>query len=69
MLKTSSILIVGAGGLGCPAAQYLAGSGVGHIGLVDYDEVECSNLHRQLLHSEENIGMPKVTSACIALKK
>ncbi|XP_034253289.1 adenylyltransferase and sulfurtransferase MOCS3 [Thrips palmi] len=68
-LKTSSILIVGVGGLGCPAAQYLAGSGVGHIGLVDYDEVECSNLHRQLLHTEDSIGVPKVTSASIALKK
>lgn len=68
-LKTSSVLIVGAGGLGCPSAQYLAGSGVGHIGLVDYDEVECSNLHRQLLHSEDNIGVSKVTSAAEALKK
>ena len=68
-MKTSSVLIVGAGGLGCPSAQYLAGSGVGHIGLVDYDEVECSNLLRQLLHSEDNIGVSKVTSAAEALKK
>lgn len=68
-MKASSVLIVGAGGLGCPAAQYLAGSGVGHIGLIDYDEVERSNLHRQLLHSEESIGISKVSSAAAALRK
>lgn len=68
-LKSASVLIVGTGGLGCPAAQYLAGSGVGHIGLVDYDDVERSNLHRQLLHSEETVGQSKVSSAYDALKK
>lgn len=68
-LTAASVLIVGAGGLGCPASQYLTGAGVGCIGLVDYDDVECSNLHRQLLHSEESIGMPKVSSASEALKR
>ena len=47
-LRTSSVLIVGAGGLGCPAAIYLAAAGIGHLGIVDYDQVELSNLHRQV---------------------
>ncbi|XP_049963561.1 adenylyltransferase and sulfurtransferase MOCS3 isoform X1 [Schistocerca serialis cubense] len=68
-LKTSSVLIVGAGGLGCPSALYLAGAGVGHIGIIDYDEVELNNLHRQLLHSEASLGTPKVESAVEALKR
>ncbi|XP_055852800.1 adenylyltransferase and sulfurtransferase MOCS3-2 [Episyrphus balteatus] len=68
-LKKSSFLIVGAGGLGCPAAQYLAAAGAGTIGLVDYDDVEKSNLHRQILHSEHFVGIPKVLSAKSALLK
>lgn len=68
-LKTSSVLIVGAGGLGCPSALYLAGAGVGHIGIIDYDQVELNNLHRQLLHSEARLGTPKVDSAVEALKR
>jgi len=55
------------GGLGCPAAAYLAGAGVGTIGLVDGDVVEESNLHRQVLHSTARIGMTKVESAMVAL--
>ncbi|KAF2237352.1 hypothetical protein EV356DRAFT_574147 [Viridothelium virens] len=61
-LKDAKICIVGAGGLGCPAAAYLAGAGVGTIGLVDGDTVEISNLHRQVLHSTAKVGMPKVDS-------
>lgn len=68
-IKAASVLIVGCGGLGCPAAQYLVGCGIGKLGLVDYDLVEENNLHRQLLHTEENIGLPKVKSAAAALKK
>ncbi|XP_062121124.1 adenylyltransferase and sulfurtransferase MOCS3 [Drosophila sulfurigaster albostrigata] len=68
-LKTSSVLIVGAGGLGCPAAQYLAGAGCGHVGLVDYDRVDKSNLHRQTLHTITRIGMDKTESAKIALEE
>ncbi|XP_024943042.1 adenylyltransferase and sulfurtransferase MOCS3 [Cephus cinctus] len=62
-IKNSSVLIVGAGGLGCPSALYLAGAGVGCIGIVDYDDVEVNNLHRQLLFTEDNIGTPKVDAA------
>lgn len=54
---------MGAGGLGCPAALYLASAGVGHIGIIDYDNVEINNLHRQLLYTETNIGTSKVNSA------
>ncbi|THC91249.1 hypothetical protein EYZ11_009288 [Aspergillus tanneri] len=62
-LRAAKILIVGAGGLGCPAALYLAGAGVGTIGLVDGDTVESSNLHRQVLHRSRNVGKFKVDSA------
>lgn len=62
-LRSSSVLIIGAGGLGCPAALYLAGAGVGTIGLVDGDTVEQSNLHRQILHRTRNVGKLKVDSA------
>jgi molybdopterin/thiamine biosynthesis adenylyltransferase len=57
------------GGLGSTAAFYLAGAGVGKIGLVDYDIVEVSNLQRQIIHSEETIGIPKVISARDTLLK
>jgi molybdopterin/thiamine biosynthesis adenylyltransferase len=62
------VLIVGLGGLGCPAAAYLAGAGIGTLGLMDGDTVDMSNLHRQILHSTERIGMMKVESAEVALK-
>lgn len=68
-LRSSSVLIVGAGGLGCPAAQYLAGAGVGTLGLVDGDVVEHSNLHRQVLHRTKNVGKFKVDSAIESLKE
>lgn len=62
-LKESKVLIIGAGGLGCPAAAYIAGAGVGTLGIVDGDEVEISNLHRQILHNGSKVGMKKVDSA------
>lgn len=68
-IKDSSVLIVGAGGLGCPAALYLTCAGVGHIGIVDYDDVEINNLHRQLLYTEANIGTTKVTAAAESLNR
>ncbi|XP_014672899.1 PREDICTED: adenylyltransferase and sulfurtransferase MOCS3-like isoform X2 [Priapulus caudatus] len=66
-LRQSSVLLVGAGGLGCPAAIYLAAAGIGCIGIVDYDEVELSNLHRQILHTEARIGWVKSTSIAEAI--
>ncbi|MBM3152322.1 MAG: molybdopterin-synthase adenylyltransferase MoeB, partial [Chloroflexi bacterium] len=62
-LKSSSALIIGAGGLGSPAALYLAAAGVGRIGLVDYDVVDASNLQRQVLHGTGAVGERKVQSA------
>ncbi|KAL9123811.1 MAG: hypothetical protein Q9217_006797 [Psora testacea] len=67
-LKSARVLIIGLGGLGCPAAMYLAGAGVGTIGVMDGDEVEPSNLHRQVLHSTDQVGWSKTTSAVKALK-
>lgn len=62
-LLKSSVLIVGLGGLGCPVAIYLASSGVGKLVLADFDEVELSNLQRQIAHGSGDIGRPKVESA------
>ena len=66
-LKTASVLIVGAGGLGCPAALYLAASGIGRIGIIDGDTIDMSNLHRQVAHKEINIGKSKADSLCQAI--
>lgn len=62
-LKESKILVIGAGGLGCPALLYLSAAGVGTIGIVDDDEVDASNLHRQVLHTTKSVGMAKCESA------
>lgn len=62
-LKDARVLVVGAGGLGSPAALYLAAAGVGHIGLVDADLVDVSNLQRQVLHGSSTVGRPKLDSA------
>lgn len=62
-LLDARVLVVGAGGLGSPAAYYLAAAGVGTIGIVDHDVVDRSNLQRQILHSDERVGTPKVESA------
>jgi adenylyltransferase/sulfurtransferase len=62
-LKESSVLCIGAGGLGSPSTMYLAAAGVGHIGLVDMDEVDASNIQRQLLHGTDDIGRKKIESA------
>ena len=67
LLARSSVLLVGAGGLGSPAALYLAAAGVGTIGIADPDKVELSNLHRQVLHSFDTLGLPKTVSAAEAL--
>ncbi len=62
-LKNSSVLLIGAGGLGSPNAMYLAAAGVGHLGLVDFDVVDASNLQRQVIHGTSDIGRPKLESA------
>ncbi len=62
-LRQARVLVVGAGGLGSPAALYLAAAGIGTLGLVDADRVELSNLQRQILHFTQDIGTPKVDSA------
>ncbi len=62
-LKRSSVLCIGAGGLGSPMALYLAAAGVGRLGMVDFDVVEFSNLQRQIIHSTNDVGRPKLTSA------
>jgi molybdopterin/thiamine biosynthesis adenylyltransferase len=67
-LESARMLLVGAGGLGSPAAFYLAAAGVGVLKLVDDDVVDRSNLQRQILHTEAGIGMPKVESAAAALR-
>lgn len=68
-LKSSRVLIVGAGGLGSPAAMYLACAGVGTIGIVDEDTVSISNLQRQILHGSDSLGMKKVESAKQTLER
>ncbi|WP_303673769.1 molybdopterin-synthase adenylyltransferase MoeB [Vampirovibrio chlorellavorus] len=67
-LKKAKVLLVGAGGLGCPAGLYLAAAGVGTLGVVDFDRVERSNLQRQIAHRVENIGQSKVESLIAAMR-
>ena len=67
-LKQARVLVVGAGGLGSPAMLYLAAAGVGTIGVIDDDQVEATNLQRQVIHADARIGMPKVFSAEAAMK-
>lgn len=62
-LKKAKVLVIGAGGLGCPILQYLAPAGVGTIGIVDFDKVEIHNLHRQIIYTENQVGLAKATTA------
>ncbi|GAA3985033.1 adenylyltransferase/sulfurtransferase MoeZ [Mucilaginibacter dorajii] len=68
LLQQAKVLIVGAGGLGCPAAQYLTSTGVGTIGIADFDVVSESNLHRQILYTPADIGQEKAILACMRLQ-
>jgi molybdopterin/thiamine biosynthesis adenylyltransferase len=62
-LKKAKVLVIGAGGLGCPVLQYLATAGVGTIGIVDFDKIELHNLHRQILYTENQVGQNKAITA------
>lgn len=68
-LKKASVLVVGAGGLGCPVLQYLTAAGVGHIGIVDFDIVDYSNLQRQVLYTVDDVGKPKAETAAKKLSR
>ncbi|MFT0715471.1 ThiF family adenylyltransferase [Flagellimonas lutimaris] len=68
-LRNAKVLLVGVGGLGCPAAMYLAGAGVGEIGLMDHDKVDMSNLHRQVLFQESDVARSKAVVAKEQLEK
>lgn len=67
-LKKARVLVIGAGGLGCPILQYMATAGVGTIGIVDFDIIELHNLHRQILYTEEHVGQSKAVTAKSVLK-
>ena len=67
-IKQAKVLVVGAGGLGCPLLQYLCAAGVGTIGIIDFDVIEVHNLHRQILYNTEDIGKHKATIAAERLK-
>ena len=67
-LMNTSVLLLGAGGLGSPAGMYLAAAGVGRIGILDFDVVDASNLQRQILHGADDLGRPKVESAADTLR-
>jgi len=67
-LRAASVLIIGAGGLGCPIALYLTAAGIGRLGLVDFDVVDRTNLQRQILYGESVVGVPKVEAAAERLK-
>jgi len=68
-LKKAKVLVIGAGGLGCPILQYIATAGVGTIGIVDFDKIEIHNLHRQILYTEDQIGLSKATTAKATIEK
>ncbi|MHA0110994.1 HesA/MoeB/ThiF family protein, partial [Klebsiella pneumoniae] len=67
-LRASRVLIVGLGGLGSPVAMYLAAAGIGTLGLADFDEVDPTNLQRQILYREADVGGSKVAAAAAALR-
>ena len=67
-LKKAKVLVIGAGGLGCPILQYLATAGIGTIGIVDFDKIELHNLHRQILYTENQVGQTKASTAKLVLE-
>lgn len=67
-LKSTKVLVIGAGGLGCPVLLYLAGAGIGTIGIIDFDTIEAHNLHRQILYGTSDIGKKKALTAAEKVK-
>src|SRR5262245_18641490 len=67
-LKAARVLTIGTGGLGSPLLAYLTAAGIGKIGLVDFDTVDYSNLHSQIIHKSKNVGRPKIESAIETMK-
>ena len=67
-LANARVLVVGAGGLGSPAALYLAAAGIGTLGIVDFDAIDVTNLHRQILYADEDVGRPKIEVAVARLR-
>ena len=67
-LKKAKVLVIGAGGLGCPVLQYIATAGIGTIGIVDFDTIELHNLHRQILYTEKHVGQSKAITAKLVLE-
>src|SRR5476649_1008977 len=68
-LKPARVIVIGTGGLGAPILAYLAAAGVGQIGVVDFDKVDLSNLHRQIIHKTGNVGKAKTLSAVEMMKE
>src|SRR5947208_393377 len=68
-LNAAKVLVVGAGGLGCPLLQYLSAAGVGTIGIIDFDTIEIHNLHRQILYTSDDVGKQKSFTAAEKIKK
>lgn len=68
-LKKAKVLVIGAGGLGCPILQYIVTAGVGTVGIVDFDSIEIHNLHRQILYTEKHVGKSKTMTAQSVLQK
>ncbi|MBI3133986.1 MAG: HesA/MoeB/ThiF family protein [Bacteroidetes bacterium] len=67
-IRAAKVIVIGAGGLGCPVLQYLAGAGIGTLGIVDFDRVELHNLHRQVLYTTQDIGKSKAQLAAERIK-